>query len=60
MGSTYGGDRFFNSMTLPVFIFLETYFLYNLFLVARVQTGSVMEDNEHAAQDHRWQYRSAW
>lgn len=60
MVSVHGGDRFFNSMTLVVFIFLKPFFLYNLFPAARVQTGSIMEDNEHAAQDHRWQYRSAW
>lgn len=47
-------------LTLVVFIFLKPFFLYNLFPAARVQTGSIMEDNEHAAQDHRWQYRSAW
>lgn len=60
MVSTHGGDRFLNSMTLAVYIFLEPFFLYNLFPAARVQTGSIMEDNEHAAEDHRWQYRPAW
>jgi len=28
--------------------------------VARVQTSTIMGDNEHVAQDHRQQYRAAW